>query len=185
MRGPEAQLAGPELHHLAGGPHASERQRRVNPRQQHELDSRRKVQQQRGDLAVAAAVPDHVIVIQHENGRRPQHGQLVEQQWQQCPREVRIAAPQRSQDLVAAEPGAGPLQRVRDMPPQPTRIVVGRIEGDPAKDRLSAGLDRHCATTVVFPKPAGAATSTSLALTRPSRATRSSRSTHSFRAWGA
>ena len=52
MRGREPQLVRPDLGHPAG-PHAGQRQRRVGPRNQHQLDRRWQVQQQESELVMA------------------------------------------------------------------------------------------------------------------------------------
>ena len=74
LAGFEAQFTGPDFGQFAGRPPAGQRQRRVSPGDQHEPDGWRKMQQQESELVVAAALGDHVIVIQHHDNRIAQPG---------------------------------------------------------------------------------------------------------------
>ncbi len=98
LPGPESQLLGPDLRHFPGRPQAGQRQAGIRPGDQHELDGRRHMLQGEGDLVLAVAVPDHVVVIEHEDHRLWQPGQLVEQQGQHHPGEVRALRPESVQD---------------------------------------------------------------------------------------
>jgi hypothetical protein len=90
---------------------------------------------------VAAAVPDHVVVVQHQDNRLRQRGQLVDQQRQQRSGEIRRPGPDRGQQVTGTELRAGPLHRAHDMPPQPAGIVIAGIERDP-RERPALGRAR-------------------------------------------
>ena len=133
MRGREPQLVRPDLGQLPGGPHAAQRQRRVGPREQHQLDRRRQVQQQESELVMAVRLADHVVVVQHQNDRLRQLGQLIDQQRKQRLGKIRRLAPDEGQDIIGTELRAGALQSMGDVPPQPARIVVTGIERHPGE----------------------------------------------------
>ena len=89
LPGGEAQLAGPHLGQFPGRPQAGQRQWRICPRDDHDLHGRWQVQQQERDLLLTAAVPDHVVVVEHQDRRRRQSGQFVRQHRQHRPRKLR------------------------------------------------------------------------------------------------
>ena len=129
----EAQLAGPHLGHLPGRPQPGQRQWRIGPGDEHDLHGRRQVQQQELELLVTAAVSDHVIVVEHQDRRRRERGQLVGQHRQHRLGKLRCLRPQFGQDRFAVDLRAGPGQRADDIPPQPARVAVAAVERDPGE----------------------------------------------------
>ena len=129
----EAQFPGPYLGHLPGRPQPGQRQRRVGPGDDHELRGRRQVEQQEHDLLVAASVPDHVVVVEHQDHRCRDRGQFVGQHGQHRLRELRGLRPQFIQDRLAVDLRAGPGQRADHIPPQPAWVAVAAVERDPGE----------------------------------------------------
>ena len=127
----EAQLTHPDLDHVADGAQPREWQPRVGPGDEHQLDSRRQMEQQGRHLLMAPGFPDHVIVVQHQDNRGPEPGQPGDQARDHVVGDVRGLGPQRPQDVLAVQLRAGPLQRGHDMPPEPARVVVPAVERDP------------------------------------------------------
>jgi hypothetical protein len=93
-----------------------------------QLDRRRQVQQQESQLVMAVRLADHVVVVQHQNDRLRQPGQLIDQQRKQRFGKIRPLAPDERQDIIGAEIRAGALQSIGDVPPEPAGIVVTGIE---------------------------------------------------------
>ena len=85
-------------------------------------------QQQETELVMAVRLADQVVVVQHQNDRLRQLGQLVDQQRKQCFGEIRLLAPDEGQDIIGAELRAGTFQGMGDVPPQPAGIVVTGIQ---------------------------------------------------------
>ena len=126
----EAQLGGAELRQLAAGPEAGQRQRRVRPTRDHHPQRGRQVGEEELDALVDGRRSDEVVVVEDEHVRAVDGGELVEQRRQ---REVDGLQPGRGQrpQRGGAEPGDVTLQRAQHVGPEPDRIVVRLVEGDP------------------------------------------------------
>jgi len=86
---PEAQLLRPELDHLAYGPQPRQRQPRINSRNDHQLGRWRQMEQQQRDLVEAGWILDHMTVIEDQNNRFRERGQLVDQRREHPSTDVR------------------------------------------------------------------------------------------------
>ena len=139
LRAGEAQLAHPDLDHVADGPQPGERQPRVRPGDEHHQDGRRKMQQQGRQLLVAAGFPDDMEVVQHQDDWLGETGQPGDQFRDHRVGDVRGPGPERPLDVLAGELWAGSFQGGDDMPPQPAGIVITRVERQPGEP---AALDR-------------------------------------------
>lgn len=91
------------------------------------------MKQQELDLLVAAAFPDHVVVVKHQNYGRPERGQLIGQKREHHSGDIRGLHPKGVKNLLPAEPGTRPLQRADHMPPQPAGVIVAKVKRDPGE----------------------------------------------------
>jgi hypothetical protein len=91
------------------------------------------MKQQEGGLFVAAAFPDHVVVVKDDNDWCLKCGQLVDQDRHQIARDVRELNPKSPENLIAAEAWAGSLQCVHQVPPQSAEVIVTVVKGDPSE----------------------------------------------------
>jgi hypothetical protein len=94
------------------------------------------MKQQESGLFEAAGFLDQLIVIKNENHWSLKCSQLVYEERYHRARDVRDRDLKRPEDLIVAEARVGSLQRVRDTPPQPARVIVAAIEGDPSEPPL-------------------------------------------------
>ena len=128
----EPQVGGAQLGELPAGPQPRQRQRRVGPAGQHQVQSRRQVLKQEPKRDVHLLGVDQVVIVEDQ-----QHlavtalgGQLVDQRRHQpLKRWRRRRAQQRADSLP--DPRARPVQRGNHVPPQPHRVVVGRVQRQP------------------------------------------------------
>ena len=85
------------------------------------------MQQEERHLLVTAGLGDRLVVVKHENNRRRQRGQLVEQDRKHGSGDIRLVGLKLPGILLADVPRASFLQRVHDVPPQPARVVLAVI----------------------------------------------------------
>lgn len=88
--------------------------------------------QQERDLVVAAAVLDLVVVIQHQDDRYGDRGQLVEQDGEHRLGHV-LGRPERGQDDITVDLRTSSLQGAHDMPPQVVGVIVASIQRNPGE----------------------------------------------------
>src|SRR5262249_13216017 len=133
LPGRETQVGGADLGEFPGRAQAREGQLWLSPRDEHDLQRWRHVAQQEGDLLVAVALADHVIVVQHQDHGYRKRGQLVDQGREYRSGDLWLRHAQRAQDALTAYLRACALQRTGHMPPQPAGVVVAAVERDPGE----------------------------------------------------
>ena len=133
VRRAEPQLRHPDLDQVTSRPEPGQRQRWIGPADHHQQQGRREVCQQGRDLLVARWLADQLVVIEHQHDLPRERGQRVDQHRQHGASQVGGGHAQRLPDVLAVEAGAGPVQRGHQMPAQPGRVVVARIEGQPGE----------------------------------------------------
>ena len=74
-----------------------------------------------------------MVVVKHENDRHPERGQLIDQDRENDPGNLRTLYPKRVQNLLGADVRACPLQCADHMPPQPARVIVALVQRDPGE----------------------------------------------------
>jgi hypothetical protein len=77
--GEKRSSPGPELEHLAGRSQPRYRQRRIGPRDQHDLRGWREMHQEERHLLVAGGLGDRLVAVNDENDRSREARQLIEQ----------------------------------------------------------------------------------------------------------
>ena len=126
----EVKVGGAQLGHLAAYPQPGQRQGRVRPRGDDKVHPRRQVLDKVGERLVDRPRLDQMVVIEDEHRVGFQVGELVEQGGQD-----RLDA----RRLRGAEQGQGSLPRARlepvdrrnEVAPEPRRVVVCGIQGEP------------------------------------------------------
>ena len=128
----EAQVVGAQLGQLPAGPQPGQRQRRVGPSGQHQVQARRQVLEQERQRRVHRLGVDQVVVIENQ-----QHlavaglgGQLVDQRCHQPLEGCRRRGAQQEADSLP-DPRARPVQRGYRVTPEPHRVVVGCVQRQP------------------------------------------------------
>src|SRR5690242_14127725 len=96
----KAQVGSPELTQLAADTQPGQRQRRINPRQDHQAQVWRQMFEQVGQLLVDHERLDQVIIIQHQHERILKQDQLVYQRIQNACDRWRCVRLQRIDQLV-------------------------------------------------------------------------------------
>ena len=156
LRG-EPQVGGAQLGQVPTGPQPGQRQRRVGPAGQHQVQARRQVIQQERQRRVHLQGVDQVVIINDQ-----QHlavigpgGQVVNQRCHQPLEGCRGPAGPAGGRLSPRSPGApGPAR-----PPRDARTAPGRCRLRPATARPPAGYRTGpAASRAVLPNPAGAHT---------------------------
>ena len=135
LRGSEPQLGRAYLGQLAAGPQPRQRQRRVAAAGQHQADPGRPVLDQERERLVHLPCADHVVVVEDEQDLV--RSQFVDQRRDQPLERRRRGRPEQRTKAVV-NPGAGPVQRGHRVPPEPRRIIVGRVQRQPRGRDLAA-----------------------------------------------
>ena len=128
LLGGEAQRVGPQLEQLPVRPQRAERQGRVGPGREHELERRRHVVDEPRDALPRRRAGEPVEVVEHQR-QLGLLGELVDEPRQQHLDDRRRGGG-RGQRLVR-EARAGAAQRLDDVRPQHDRVVVALVERDP------------------------------------------------------
>ena len=137
LAGAEPQVLGPQLGQVPAHPQAAERQRRVGPGDEHQVQLRRRAIQQRGDRRVHLGAGDEMVVVQHEDQRSLGRRQFVDERGKHVTQHVgagRVQPPQ----------GGGPRGRARlvrgeqQVTPEALGVVVAAVERYPARGDVVA-----------------------------------------------
>src|SRR5215216_2956783 len=134
----EGELLGADLVHLSLGPKPSQWQRRVRAARDDDVDVLREVLQEEGHRVMRALLGHELVVIEHQDDRIGQLGDLV---YERGERRFDEPLPHgvHSQENIGSEVlffWHNLAQRLYYVPPQPYRIVVLLVEGDPRKGHL-------------------------------------------------
>src|SRR5215211_5043246 len=134
----EGELLGADLVHLSLGPKPSQWQRRVRAARDDDVDVLREVLQEEGHRVMRALLGHELVVIEHQDDRIGQLGDLV---YERGERRFDEPLPHgaHSQENIGSEFlffWHNLAQRLYYVPPQPDRIVVLLVEGDPRKGHL-------------------------------------------------
>ena len=128
----EPQVGGAQLGQLPASPQPGQRQRRVGPAGQHQMQAWGQVLQQERQRRVHRLGVDQVVVIEDQ-----QHlavaglgGQLVDQRRHQPLEGCRRQRAQQQADSLP-DPRAHPVQRGQRVTPEPHRVVVGCVQRQP------------------------------------------------------
>jgi hypothetical protein len=129
----EAQVGGAQLGELPAGAQPGQRQRRVGAAGHHQPQRSRQVLQQEAERLVDRLGLDEVVVVQHQRGLLGPGGQLVDDGGHHRLQRGRLGpAQQRGEPLTDRDPR--PVQRGGDVAPEPHRVVVAGVQGQP-RDR--------------------------------------------------
>ena len=131
ISGREAQLARPDLDHLAGRPQAGQREGRISPRDEHDLGRRRQMMHG-SDLVVAALILDHVVVVPHQDTGADSAPSSLRRMGSTDPATSGLR-PKRGQDRIAVDLGASSLQGAHDLPPQAAGVIVAALQRNPGE----------------------------------------------------
>ena len=126
----ETQVGGVQFAQLVACSQPGEREARIRAGREDKLQGRRKVLDEEGERQVTLAL-DHVIVVQHQDRRTGQSGELVEQQRQHGVKQAHARSPQRRQRMPP-DGRIDPVERLHDVGQQAQRIVVALVEVHPA-----------------------------------------------------
>ena len=128
----EAQVGGAQLGELPAGPQPRQRQRRVGPAGQHQVQSRRQVLEQEPQRDMDRLGVDQVVVVEDQ-----QHlavtalgVQFVDQRCHQPLERCRCRRAEQRADPLP-DPRARLVQRGNHVPPHPHWVVVGRVQRQP------------------------------------------------------
>ena len=136
LAGSEPQLGRSQLGQLPAGPQPRQRQRRIAPAGQHQVNPRRPVLGQEPERLVHGLGAYHVIVIKDEQRPIRLGGQLIDQGRHQAPERGRCGrAEQRCRPF--ADPGPGPVQRGHRVAPEPGWVVIARVQRQPCGRELA------------------------------------------------
>ena len=105
--------------------------RRIRAGREDQLQGRRKVLDEECERQVTFLALDHVIVVQHQDRRTGQRGELVEQQRQHGVEQAHARSPQRRQRMPP-DGRIDPVERLHHVGQQAQRIVVALVEVHPA-----------------------------------------------------
>ena len=173
--GGEPEVGGPHLHELATRTQTRQRERRVRPSGHRQRDLRRQVVQEEGHRLVDGGRVDDVVVVERHHRGTGEHVEIVDQADQDG---VGWRGGAGLQQGERVDPGFGfdGLDRRHEVGQEQPEVGVARVERQPGHPALRAlGAASHCASSVVLPNPAGAATRTSRGASPPSARSRSVR----------
>ena len=133
----EGEIFGAKLVQLSGGPEPPQGQRWVRAARDDEVDVLWEVLHEEGHRPVGLARAHVLVVVEdHDNPT----GQLGEPVYERGKRRFDERPARRSHSREDVRPEVylrqGPAQRLRHVPPQPDRVVVALVEGDPGEGRL-------------------------------------------------
>ena len=138
LSGAEPQVFGPQLGQVPAYPQAAERQRRIGPGNEHQVQLRRAPVQQRGDRRVHLGAGDEMVVVQHQDQRSLGRRQLVDERGEHVAQHVgagRVQPPQRD----GARRRARLVRSEQQIPPETLRVVVAAVERNPARGDIVPG----------------------------------------------
>ena len=138
LGGAEPQVFGPQLGQVPAYPQAAERQRRVGPGDEHQVQLRRAAIQQRGDRRVHLGAGDEMVVVQHQDQRSLGRRQLVDERGEHVAQHVgagRVQPPQRGGPRGRARLAGGEQQ----VTPEALGVVVAAVERNPARGDIVPG----------------------------------------------
>ena len=125
----ERELGGADLGERAARAQPPERERGIGARRRHDARVRRQVLDRVLERGEALVVAEHVQVVQHDGERLPVGRDAVHELVHgDGRRHARCAEPC---ERHPAEARPDPVDRRRDVRPEPRRVVVARIERDP------------------------------------------------------
>src|SRR5215218_340055 len=134
----EGELLGAELVHLSPGTQQPQRQRRVGAARNDKVDVLGKMLHEEGHRLVGVLFGNELVVIEHQYDPMGQLGDLVYEHGERYPGEP-LPRGAHSHENIGPEVllfWHGPAQRLHYVPPQPDRIVVLLVEGDPGEGHL-------------------------------------------------
>ena len=138
LTGAEPQVFGPQLGQVPAHPQAAERQRRVGPGDEHQVQLRRGAVQQRGDRRVHLRAGDEMVVVQHEHQGIRSRRQFVDERGKHVTQHVgagRVQPPQGGGARGRARLAGGEQQ----VPPEALGVVVAAVERNPARGDIIVG----------------------------------------------
>ena len=134
----EGELLGADLVHLSPGPKPPQWQRRVRAARDDEVDVLGEVIHEEGNRLMRVLLGYELVVIEHQYDLIRQLGELVYEGGQRYSDEP-LPHSAHSHENIGPEVLAfwhNPAQRLYYVPPQPDRIVVLLVEGDPGEGQL-------------------------------------------------
>ena len=153
--GGEPEVGGPHLHQFATRTQARQRERRVRPSRHRQRDVGRQVVQQEGHRLVYGGPVDHVVVVECQHRRTGEHVEIVDQT-DQGGVGRRAGAGLEQGERVDPRVGFNRLDRGHEVRQERPQVGVASIQRQPGHPRPTDAS--HCASSVVLPNPAGAAT---------------------------
>ena len=143
----EAQLGGAQLEQLAVRAQARERQRRIVPGRDRQLECRRQMVEQERDARVHVLALDQVVVIEHEHEPRVERGELVDQRRQHDLDRIGAAHAERGERRRRRRPARRARSASIAYAQKRTGSLSVRSIVNHAKARVSLGSAAHSAST--------------------------------------
>ena len=158
LLGSEAQVGGAHLGQLAAGAQARQRQRRILAGGEHQVDRRRQMLEQEGDGGVDGRGAHQVVVVQHQQARLGQGGQVVDQAGEDGLGRRRGRRGVQPGQRRAATGGGDRLEGGDQVAENLVSVLVALVEREPG-DRVADAGQTRSASRLVLPAPAGAVSS--------------------------
>src|SRR5215213_5787478 len=133
----EGELFGADLVHLSPRPPPPKRQRRVGATRDDEVEVLGEVLNEEGHRLMDLPRAYGLVVIEHQYNRMGQLGDLVYERGKRC-LDVTLSHGAHPRENIGSEAlfWHDPAQRLDDVPPQPDRIVVLLVKGDPGDEQI-------------------------------------------------